>query len=50
MGEKIYKTMTASGIIGIICGVVTIVIGLAVGILMVVSGAKLLSDKKGMTI
>lgn len=50
MGEKIYKTMTSSGIIGIVCGSVTIVVGLAVGILMIVSGAKLIADKKGMTI
>lgn len=50
MGEKIYKSMSFSGIVGIICGTVSIIIGLTVGILMIVSGAKLIADKKGMTI
>ena len=50
MAEKIYKTMTWSGIVGIITGTVTIIIGLCAGILMIVAGAKLLMDKKGMTI
>lgn len=45
MGEKIYKTMKGAGAWNIALGVVLLVVGIASGILMIVSGAKLLSDK-----
>lgn len=45
MGEKIYKTMRGAGAWNIVLGVVLLVVGITSGILMIVSGAKLLSDK-----
>lgn len=45
MGEKIYKTMRGAGAWNIALGVVLLVIGIASGILMIINGAKLLSDK-----
>ncbi len=43
--EKIYKTMRGAGAWSIALGVVVLVVGIASGVLMIVSGAKLLSDK-----
>lgn len=48
--EKVYKTMIFSGVTGIVTGAVVMVIGIAAGILMVISGIKLIKDKKGLTI
>lgn len=45
MGEKIYKTMNGSGALDIALGIVTLVTGVACGVLLIVSGAKLLSGK-----
>ena len=43
--EKIYKTMTGVGTINITLGIITLVSGLACGILMLISGARLLKRK-----
>ena len=48
--EKAYKSMNFGGVVGIVTGTVIIVMGLCVGILMLVSGIKLVNDKKGLTI
>lgn len=48
--EKIYKTMTFGGLIGIVTGIVVIITSLTAGILMIVGGIKLINDKKGLTI
>lgn len=45
MEEKVYKTMSGSGAFNIAIGVVLLVVGIASGVLMIVSGAKLLSAK-----
>ena len=45
MEEKIYKTMSGSGALGIAVGVVVLVVGVASGVLLVISGAKLLAAK-----
>lgn len=45
MNEKIYKTMSRTGACSVAVGVVTLVIGAAAGILMIVSGARLLKRK-----
>ena len=42
MEEKIYKTMGRSGALSIVLGVVT---GVASGVLLLISGARLLADK-----
>lgn len=44
--EKAYKTMKTSGAINIALGVVVLVLGLASGILMIVSGGCLLKNKR----
>lgn len=49
MNEKAYKTMGFAGAVNIVVGVISIVAGVAVGVLALVSGAKLLKDKKGLT-
>lgn len=45
-GEKIYKTMNMTGAIALIAGIIMIVIGVATGVMTIVSGAMLLSRKK----
>ena len=49
MEEKKYLAMKNSGIVNIVSGIVTIATGVAIGILLIVSGAKLLSGKKDIT-
>ncbi|MGN1167477.1 MAG: hypothetical protein ACI4S2_13735 [Lachnospiraceae bacterium] len=49
MNEKAYKTMHITGAASVAIGIVTLVVGTAVGIIAIVSGAKLLKDKKGLT-
>ena len=44
--EKVYKTMRASGAGNIILGIVVLLTGVTTGILLIVSGGKLLHDKK----
>ena len=46
--EKIYKTLGITGAASIAIGIVVIVIGVAAGILSIVTGAKLINSKKGM--
>ena len=46
MEEKTYKTMSGAGALNIVLGVVVMVTGVASGILLIVSGAKLLARKK----
>lgn len=45
MNEKIYKTMTGAGALNLAAGIITIAVGVAVGILLIVSGARLLRRK-----
>lgn len=49
MNEKAYKTMNLAGAAGIAVGIIVMVTGVATGIISIVSGAKLLKDKKGLT-
>ncbi len=49
MGEKQYKTMSASGIASLVAGIVMIVAGVSAGVIAIVSGAKILSVKKNIT-
>lgn len=48
MEERVHKTMTWTGALNITIGIISIVVGLASGILLVVSGSKLLSDRKNL--
>ena len=45
MQEKVYKTMKNAGAFNIIIGIITIVASLAAGILLIISGSKLLARK-----
>lgn len=45
MNEKIYKTMSRTGACSIAVGIVTLVTGITTGVLMIVSGSRLLKRK-----
>ncbi len=45
MEEKVYKTMGRSGALAIVVGVISIVAGVAGGVLLIISGARLLANK-----
>ena len=45
MEEKTYRIMRGTGVTNIAVGIVTMVVGITVGILVIISGAKLLSQK-----
>ena len=45
MEEKTYKTMSGAGALNIILGAVVITVGVASGVLLIISGAKLLAGK-----
>ena len=47
MEEKVYKTMGRVGAWNIAIGVVLIVVGLATGVISIISGGKLIKDKSG---
>ncbi|MCR5488093.1 MAG: hypothetical protein K6F35_11325 [Lachnospiraceae bacterium] len=47
MNEKAYKSMGFGAVAALTSGIIVICIGIAVGILMIVSGARLLHDKTG---
>ena len=49
MNEKAFKTMTMAGISNIVIGIIIAVIGVAAGVMSIVSGARLIKDKKGLT-
>lgn len=46
MEERIHKTMTWTGAVNVAVSVIGIIVGLASGVLLIVSGGKLLSDRK----
>lgn len=43
--ERTYKVMRGAGSTSIAAGIISIVVGVTVGVLMIVSGSKLLSQK-----
>ena len=45
MDEKVYKTMNHTGIMYVVLGIVSIAIGTACGVLLIISGAKLHAAK-----
>ena len=50
MNEKIYKTLSHSGALTLTLGIVMLVTGVATGVLLLVNGAMLLSEKAKMLI
>lgn len=49
MVERAFKTMKTAGAANIAIGIVVIVVGVTAGILAIISGAKLLQNKKDLT-
>ena len=49
MTEKAYKVMGYAGAASLAVGIVSIVIGVTVGAVMIISGAHLVKAKKGLT-
>jgi hypothetical protein len=47
VNEKVFKSMGFSGITGIVTGVVILVVGVAAGVMMIISGSKLMKDRTG---
>lgn len=45
MDEKTYKKMKSSGAMNLVIGVISIVAGLTAGVLLIISGARLLGHK-----
>lgn len=45
MEEKVYRTMNGTGALNIVLGVIAIAVGVASGVLLIISGAKLVSRK-----
>lgn len=45
MEEKLYKKMKHIGVTNLIFGIVTMVLGLGIGIIMIINGARLLMYK-----
>ena len=50
MNEKIYKTMSRTGACSIAEGIITLVTGVAAGVLRIVSGSRLLKRKSDILI
>ncbi len=46
MGEKVHKTMSWTGALNIAAGIISIAVGITTGILLLVSGGRLLADRK----
>lgn len=49
MPEKAYQTMKHAGAWGIVMGVLLLIAGVAIGIMSIVYGGKLLANKKEIT-
>ncbi len=45
MDEKVYKTMESNGAMNITIGILSIVAGVAAGVMLIIGGAKLLAAK-----
>lgn len=49
MEEKVYRTMKSVGTSSLVFGILTIALGIGIGITMIVNGARLLVGKKELT-
>ena len=45
VGEREYKTMSGAGALNIVLGIVSLCVGVAGGVLLIISGGKLLARK-----
>ena len=46
MEEKLYKLMRGTGVTNLIVGIAVLVTGVAAGVLLIISGGKLLANKR----
>lgn len=49
MNERIFKTMSRAGAVNLVIGIVALVMGVIMGTLLIVSGAKLMKRKHEIT-
>ncbi|MBQ1850450.1 MAG: hypothetical protein II477_10720 [Lachnospiraceae bacterium] len=49
MEEKVYKTMGGAGALNIVLGVLVLVGGIAMGVLLLISGSKLVNRRSHLT-
>ena len=47
--EKLYNKMTSVGVSSLVMGIITIVMGIGIGVVMIVNGGRLLNGKKDIT-
>ncbi len=47
--EKLYNKMTSVGVSSLVMGIITIVMGIGIGVVMIANGGRLLSGKKDIT-
>ena len=50
MNEKMFKTIVNTGIGNLVCGIITVISGITLGVLLIISGARLLKSKEDMVI
>lgn len=46
MEERTYKAMSLGGAAGVVTGMISIIVGVACGVVMIVAGARLLAERK----
>lgn len=49
MNEEAYKAMSFAGAANIAVGIIVVVVGMTAGIISIISGARLLREKRGLT-
>lgn len=49
MTEKAFKTMGNAGAANLAIGIILIVVGIASGVVLIISGARLFKEKRGLT-
>jgi uncharacterized membrane protein YqiK len=50
MNEKVFKTVANTGIANLVMGIVIVVTGVTAGVLLIISGAKLIKSKEDLMI
>lgn len=45
MQERLYKTMRSAGVTNLVFGIISVVVGVSVGVIAIVNGARLLRSK-----
>lgn len=45
MNERLFKTISSSGVGNLVMGIILIIVGVTTGVLLLISGAKLIKSK-----